>query len=140
MRNLFIAIIAISTLLASCQSDDLILQTTTSNLVGVYQFEKTSIFPTIGKDFAMKNNLELTFSQDLKNSNQILIEELGINAKINGNQVDIPFQTDAAGQFSYTGYGEINGERVQLFLNIKNHTSNTIQTSEMHGQRLEFLD
>jgi hypothetical protein len=140
MRKLFLAIIGITMLFASCESDNLILQTTTSNVVGVYQFEKTSIYPTVGKDFVMKNNVELTFLQDLKNPNQVFVEELGIYAKINGNQVDIPFQTDAAAQFSYTGYGEINGENLQLFLNIKNHTSNTIQTSEMHGQRLEFLD
>jgi hypothetical protein len=88
----------------------------------------------------MKNNLELTFLQDSKNPNQVLIEELGIYAKIDGNQVDIPFQTDAAAQFSYTGYGEINGDNLQLFLNVRNHTSNTIQTSEMHGQQLDFLD
>ena len=140
MKKLFLPIIGITILFASCQSDDLMLKTTTSNLVGVYQFEKTTVFPTIGKDFAMKNDLELTFSQDSKNSNQVLIEELGIYAKINGNQVDIPFQTDAAAQFSYTGYGEINGDNLQLFLNIKNHTSNSIQTSEMHGQQLNFLD
>ncbi|NJN77704.1 MAG: hypothetical protein HC803_04720 [Saprospiraceae bacterium] len=107
MKQLFLAIIAITTLLASCQSDDLILATTSSNLVGVYQFEKTSIYPTIGKDFVMTNDLGLTFTQDLKNPNQVFVEELGIYAKINDNQVDIPFQTDAAGQFSYTGYGEI---------------------------------
>ena len=140
MKKLFFAILTVTTFLVSCQMDDLILDHTTADIVGVYQLERTSTYPTIGKNITITNNLELTFTPDYKDGNQVLIEELGIYAKINDNKVDIPFQTDAPGQFSYTGYGEINGIDIQLFLNIRNHTSNTTQTSKIHGQRLEFLD
>jgi hypothetical protein len=138
MKQLFFIIITI--FLASCQTDDLTFDNTAAAMNGVYQFEKTCMYPTVGKDLTMTNALELTFTPDLKNTNQVLIEELGIYAKITENSLDIPYQTDAAGQFSYAGYGKKDGDDLQLFLNINNHTSNTIETCKMQGQRLEFLD
>ncbi len=140
MKKLLVAILGIAILLTSCQADDLMMESRTADITGFYQFEKTSMYPTIGQGLKIRNKLSLTVIEDTENASQVLIEELGIYAKVTGNKLDIPFQTDNAGQFSYTGYGEKIGARLQLFLNIQNHTFNTIQTCEMQGTRIEALN
>lgn len=140
MKQLFFIIFGIVITLASCQKDALILDNAAADFTGFYQFEKECMYPTVGKSLKMTNVLELTIAPNMDNMEEVLIEELGIYAKVKDNRLDIPFQTDAAGQFSYTGYGQRVGTDLQMFLNVQNHTSNTIQTCEMKGQRVETLN
>lgn len=126
--------------MASCQKEALIIDESTANFIGSYEFEKTCIYPTIGKEIKSVNILELTVAPSMNEEREVLIEELGIKAKVIDNKLDIPYQTDEAGQFSYSGYGQKVGNSLQLYLSIQNHTANVIQACEMNGKTIETLN
>lgn len=126
--------------MASCQKEALMIDEATSKFIGSYEFEQTCIYPTVGKEIKSVNILELTVSPNTNETREVLIEELGIKAKIVDNKLDIPFQTDDAGQFSYSGYGQKVGDNLQLYLSIQNHTANVIQTCDMKGKTVETLN
>ena len=140
MKRIYFFLFGITILMASCQKEALIIDEATSNFVGSYQFQQTCIYPVVGEEIKTVNILELTVSPNTNSEREVLIEEFGIRAKIIENQLNIPFQTDEAGQFSYSGYGQKVGESLQLHLSIQNHTANVIQTCEMKGLEVQALD
>ena len=138
MKRLYFFLFGITILMASCQKEALIIDEATSNFIGSYEFEQTCIYPTIGKSIQSVNILELTVAADKNEAREVLIEELGIRAKVMEDKLDIPYQTDEAGQFSYSGYGQKVGDTLHLYLSIQNHTANVIQTCEMSGKIIPF--
>lgn len=131
MKQVGIIIFILSIFLVSCQKDDFTQNVNTTNISGTYQFEETRIYPNVGKEVQIKNNTELTFTPNYESENQIWIEEYGIYAIITNDKLNIPFQTDMAGQFSYVGYGSKAGNEISLFLNIQNHTAKVTQICEL---------
>lgn len=140
MRRIYFFLLGITILMASCQKEALMIDEATANFIGSYEFEKTCIYPTVGKEIKSVNILELTVAPNMNVEREILIEELGIKAKVIDGKLDIPFQTDKAGQFSYSGYGQKVGDNLQLFLSIQNHTANVIQACEMNGETIVTLN
>lgn len=140
MKRIHIFLFSIILLLASCQKEALIIDEATANFIGNYEFEKTCIYPTIGKEIKSVSILELTVAPNMNEEREVLIEELGIKAKVVNDKLNIPYQTDEAGQFSYSGYGQKVGDKLQLYLSIHNHTANVIQTCEMNGQFIHVLN
>ncbi|MFK7949757.1 MAG: hypothetical protein AB8G11_19360 [Saprospiraceae bacterium] len=140
MKQIYFFLFGITILMASCQKEALMIDEATSKFIGSYEFEQTCIYPTVGKEIKSVNILELTVSPNTNETREVLIEELGIKAKIVDNKLDIPFQTDDAGQFSYSGYGQKVGDNLQLYLSIQNHTANVIQTCDMKGKTVETLN
>jgi hypothetical protein len=131
MKQVGIIIFILSIFFASCQKDDFTQNVNTTNLTGSYQFEETRIYPNIGNEVSIKNKVVLTLTPNYESENQVWIEEYGIYAIVESDKLNIPFQTDIAGQFSYVGYGSKDGNKISLFLNIRNHTANITQSCEL---------
>ncbi len=131
MKQVGIIIFILSIVLVSCQKDDFTQNVAVANMTGTYQFEEARFYPNTGKEIVIKNEVSLTMTPRLDIENQVWIEEYGIYAIVENNHLNIPFQTDIAGQFSYVGYGSKNENQIELFLNIQNHTAKITQTSEL---------
>ena len=131
MKQIGIIIFILSVFLVSCQKNDFTQNAAITNISGSYEFEETRFYPSTGKEIAIKNKVKLTITPRLDNENQVWIEDYGIYAIIENENLNIPFQTDIAGQFSYVGYGLIDDNQIELFLNIQNHTAQVTQTCEL---------
>ena len=140
MKRIYFFLFGITILMASCQKEALMIDESTANFIGSYEFEKTCIYPTIGQEIKSVNILELTVAPNINVEREVLIEELGIKAKVVDDKLDIPYQTDEAGQFSYSGYGQKVGDNLQLYLSIQNHTANVIQSCDMKGKTMVTLN
>lgn len=131
MKQAAIIIFIISTFFVSCQKDDFTQNANIINFSGTYEFEETRIYPSIGQELQIRNYTKLTFTPNYESENQLWIEEYGIYAILKNDKLEIPFQTDIAGQFSYLGYGSKNGNEIRLWLNIQNHTAKVRQTTKL---------
>lgn len=131
MKQIGIVIFILSVFLVSCQKDDFTQNAAITNMSGSYELEETRFYPNTGKEIAIKNKVNLRITPRLDKDNQVWIEEYGIYAIVENKNLNIPFQTDIAGQFSYVGYGSKDGNQIELFLNIQNHIAEVTQTCEL---------